>query len=109
MRWRDTVGRLSAAQDRHRFPPDHLDQQRAVAIVLLAAHPLADTEQGHLIEPLCFGIGQPEDAQVGEVTSQQWDGGVQPLLRHHHQQHATLDQPAERVLEEEVLHPLVIP
>ena len=89
--------------------PHHLHQQCTVAIVMFSAHPFADAEQGHLIESHCLWIGEPEDAQVGEVASQQWDRGIQPLLRHHHQQHATLDQPAKRVLEEEVLHPLVIP
>jgi hypothetical protein len=75
---------------------------------VLAAHPLAYAEERDLIEPLCLRIGEPEDTEVGEVAGQQRDRRIQPLLRDHHQQHATLDQPAKRVLEEEVLHPLVV-
>jgi hypothetical protein len=35
--------------------------------VVLATDSLANAEQGHLIEPLGFRIGQPEDKQPSEV------------------------------------------
>ena len=61
-----------------------------------------------MIEPPRFGIRQQAYFWLCEVPCQQRDGGVQALLRHNHQQHANLNQPAERVLEEEVLHPLFV-
>jgi hypothetical protein len=71
-----TVGCLGAGQNWHWASPQYFHQQCAIAVVVLAAHALPHTEQGHLIEPLCLWIGEPEDAQVAEIACQQRDRGI---------------------------------
>ena len=74
---------------------------------MLAAHPLANTEESDLVEALGLRIRQPEDLQVREVAGEQRDRRLQPFLRHDHQQHTAFHEPPKSMLEKQVLHALV--